>query len=121
MPRVIHFEIPADDPDRAVGFYEKVFGWKISKWEGPMDYWLVSTGEASEPGIDGGITLRSELPEVRNTIGVNSVDDYVKKIEDAGGKVVAPKMAVPGVGWFSYVADTEGNIFGIMEDDPTAK
>jgi len=56
MPRVIHFEIPADDPARAVKFYEAVFGWKIEKWNGPMDYWLAMTGEQEQPGIDGAIT-----------------------------------------------------------------
>ncbi|HPT75026.1 MAG TPA: VOC family protein, partial [Methanomassiliicoccaceae archaeon] len=55
MPRVIHFEIPAEDPERAVEFYKKVFGWKIDKWEGPIDYWLVMTGENDEPGINGAI------------------------------------------------------------------
>ena len=121
MPRVEHFEIPADDPERAVKFYEDAFGWDIKKWEGPMEYWLVMTGDKSEPGIDGGITKRGDVKTVTNTIGVPSVDDFIGKIEAAGGVVIAPKMAVPGVGWFAYCADTEGNLFGIMESDRTAK
>ena len=59
MPRVVHFEIAADDPDRATRFYQDVFGWQSSKWEGPEEYWLVMTGSPSEPGIDGGIGRRS--------------------------------------------------------------
>jgi predicted enzyme related to lactoylglutathione lyase len=121
MPRPVHFELPADDPERAVKFYETVFGWKIQKWEGPVDYWLVVTGEAPEPGIDGGIGRRDPGMEARNTIGVSSVDEYVDKIQAAGGEIVAPKMAIPGVGWLAYLKDTEGNEFGIMEDDPSAK
>lgn len=54
MPRVVHFEIDAKKPERAIEFYEKVFGWKIEKWKGPVDYWLIMTGKESESGIDGG-------------------------------------------------------------------
>jgi predicted enzyme related to lactoylglutathione lyase len=116
MPRVIRFEISADQPERAVKFYSQVFGWQIQKWEGPMDYWLVYTGEG--PGIDGGLAKR-ESPSATtiNTIGVPSVDEYLAKIEKSGGKVVMPKVALPGVGWFARCQDTEGNIFVIMQEE----
>jgi predicted enzyme related to lactoylglutathione lyase len=120
MPRVIHFEIPADDPKRAVSFYEQAFGWKISKWEGPQDYWLASTGEQGQPGIDGAITSRSSLQTICNTIDVPSIDDACRKVAEAGGKVLTPVMAIPGVGRMAYCVDTEGNQFGIMQADPTA-
>ncbi len=78
LPRVIHFEIPADDPDRAVAFYKRVFGWKIEKWGGPANYWLVTTGEEKEPGINGAITEKSEnVPATTNTISVPSFDDKI--------------------------------------------
>ncbi len=86
MPRVVHFEIPAGDPPRAVEFYEKAFGWKISQWGGPQEYWLAETGPESEPGTHGAISRRTSPGNVVNTIGVPSVDEYVRKIEDAGGK-----------------------------------
>jgi len=121
MPRVIHFEIHADDPERAVKFYEKVFDWKISKWQGPVDYWLVTTGEPDKPGINGAIMRRTDHGTTYNTIDVPSVDESTKMIEKAGGKVVMPKTAVPGVGYMAYCADTEGNVFGIMEENPSAK
>jgi predicted enzyme related to lactoylglutathione lyase len=121
MPRIAHFEIPADEPERAVEFYESVFGWKIEKWEGPADYWLVTTGEAPEPGINGVIERRSEGDVTRNTVDVADVDEYVRKVEAAGGKVVKPKTALAGVGWYAYCADTEGNVFGMMQGDPQAK
>jgi uncharacterized protein len=122
MPRVIHFEIAADEPERAKSFYEKVFGWKIEKWQGPQDYWLITTGPAEEPGIDGGLARRSDpTTSTENTIGVDSVDAYVAKIEANGGKVLRPKAAVPGVGWLAYCQDSEGNRFGLMQDDPAAK
>ena len=119
MPRVIHFEITADQPERAVKFYSNVFGWKIQKWEGPMDYWLVYTGEG--PGIDGGLMKRMNPSATTiNTIGVPSVDEYLAKIEKNGGKAVVPKAAIPGIGWFAYCQDTEGNVFGIMQMDESA-
>ena len=121
MPRVIHFEISADDPQRAVKFYESALGWQIHKWDGPQDYWLVHTGE-NQPGIDGAILKRNDPhATVYNTVDVPSVDEYVRKVEAAGGRVVLPKMVVPGVGWVAYCADTEGNVFGMLQDDPNAK
>ncbi|MBI4296046.1 MAG: VOC family protein [Chloroflexi bacterium] len=118
MPRVIHFELGADNPERAVSFYTKVFNWKVEKWAGPVEYWLVMTGPGSEPGIDGAI-LRRDSPGFTtvNSIDVPSVDEYVARIVANGGKVVAPKMPIPGVGYFAYCEDTEGNQFGIMQAD----
>jgi hypothetical protein len=122
MPRVVHFEISCDDPERASAFYSGVFGWKINKWDGPMDYWVASTGEQGSPGIDGGLMRRQEnTPPVVNTLDVPSVDEYTAKVTAAGGTVVAPKMPIPGVGWFAYCLDTEGNMFGIMQEDAAAK
>jgi predicted enzyme related to lactoylglutathione lyase len=120
MPRVVHFELTADDPERATKFYQDVFGWKIDKWDGPEDYWLVTTGEPGTIGIDGGIMRRRDGASVINTVDVDSVDDAVAKITAAGGSVAAPKMAVPGVGYMAYCLDTEGNTFGIMQRDAAA-
>ena len=116
MPRVIHFELPADEPERAVRFYETAFGWRISKWDGPMDYWLVMTGDEDSPGIDGAISPREEGATVTYVIDVPSADEYVAKVVAAGGTVVVPKHEVPGVGFLAYCTDTEGNVFGIMQE-----
>ena len=121
MARVNHFEIPADQPERAVEFYKQVFGWSVRKWEGPQDYWLVSTGVTSEPGINGAIVRRTAVPTTTNTVVVHSLDEFAKRITAAGGKVVSPVMPVPGQGYMAYCTDTEGNRFGIMEADPDAK
>jgi hypothetical protein len=126
MPRVIHFEIPADDPERAVNFYRNVFDWEINTWGGPVEYWLITTGPEDEPGINGAIMRRTgeatgESPTAYIcTVGVPTVDEYAAKVEANGGAVVAPKMAIPGVGWFAYCRDTEGNQFGIMQPDEKA-
>jgi predicted enzyme related to lactoylglutathione lyase len=122
MSRVIHFDINADDVDRAIRFYESVFGWKFEKWEGPMEYWMIKTGNKEEPGIDGGMSRRADTNSgVVNTIGVESGDDAVENIIKAGGKVIQPKNAIPGVGWFASCVDTEGTPFGLMQDNPNAK
>jgi len=122
MPRVVHFEFTAHDPDRAIKFYKDVFGWTFNKWEGPEEYWLVNTGEKSEPGIDGGMLRRPpEGGTTVNTIEVRSVDDYIKKATRSGGQITMPKSAIPGVGYVAYCKDTEGNVFGIFQTDENAK
>ena len=122
MPRIVHFDIPADDPSRAQKFYNEVFGWTFEKWDGPMDYWLAKTGDDKQPGINGGLARR--MPGqigVTNTIDVNSIEEFAKKISSKGGTIIVPKMAIPKVGYFAQCMDTEGNMFGIIQMDKNAK
>jgi len=122
MSRVIHFEIPAAEPDRAAAFYGKVFGWKFDKWPGPMEYWMVTTGKDGEVGINGGMMRKpGGIASTTNTIGVDSVDTAVAAVLKAGGKNILPKTPIPTVGYFAYCEDTEGNMFGVMQADPNAK
>ena len=123
MPRVVHFEIYTEDPEVVRPFYQDVFGWKFEKFGGPLDYWLVTTGDEKEPGINGGLARprESQSPGTLNTIGVPSLDQSIKKIEQRGGKICVPKMAVPSVGWLAYAEDPAGNVFGIIEPDTNAK
>src|SRR2546421_8627441 len=103
MARVVHFEIHADDPQRAVNFYQNVFGWQIDKWEGPEDYWLVTTGANNEPGINGAILQRrgpingDAVIAYVCTIDVPDIDEAITKATSQGGTVALPKMPVPGV------------------------
>jgi predicted enzyme related to lactoylglutathione lyase len=128
MPRVVHFEIHADDPDRAVIFYGTVFGWHFTKWNGPQDYWLIVTGQHDAPGIDGGMMRRrgpgpaggAAVNAFVCTIDVPNIEEYLAKITAHGGSVVVPKMPIPSVGWLAYAKDTEGNLFGIMQPDGAA-
>ena len=123
MPRVVHFEVCADDMERAGQFYASVFGWKVDKWEGGNEfvYWLVNTGDEPEQGINGGLVQRHEPADVtRIILDVPSVDGYAARIISGGGIQVVPKFTVPGVGYAAYFTDTEGNSFGIFEDDSTA-
>ena len=127
MPRPIHFEIHADDPERAAKFYKTVMGWEITKWDGPADYWVIRTGPKEQPGIDGGLLRRrgtidgTAVIAYVCTMDVPSVDEHLKKITSAGGQLAVPKMPIRGVGWLAYAKDTEGNLFGIMTPDANAK
>lgn len=127
MPRVVHFEIHADDPDRAMKFYNSSLGWEFTKWEGPFEYWLITTGPKEEMGIDGGLLRRMTPIDGEAviayvcTIGVEDLDTTISKVEKNGGTVAIPKDAIPGVGWLAYFKDTEGNIFGAMQPDMSAK
>ncbi len=126
MPRVVHFEIHAGNPERALQFYSEVFGWQFTKWEGPMPYWLIKTGPDEQPGINGGLLPRQGPIDGQAviayvcTVDVSSVDDYLAKAQAAGATVALPKTPIPGVGWLAYCKDTEGNIFGMMQADTAA-
>jgi predicted enzyme related to lactoylglutathione lyase len=121
MPNVIHFEICVDDIESAANFYTKVFDWRIEKVDDGSNYRFISTDEDEGPAITGGLMKRlDEWDSTINTIDVPSVDTFARKIAEAGGKVLAPKIAVSGVGYVQYCQDVEGNSFGIMEYDDSA-
>lgn len=126
MSRVVHFEIHAGNLERAINFYEKLFGWTFQKWEGPMPYWLVTTGPDDQPGINGGLIQRQGELDGQAviayvcTVDVESIDGSIASAQENGATVVVPKMAVPGVGWLVYCKDTEGNIFGMLQADEKA-
>lgn len=126
MPRVIHFEIHAGDPERAIAFYRALFGWEFTRWNSEIEYWLVKTGEG-QPGIDGGLVRRrgeidgTAVIAYVCTVDVASVEEAAQRAVELGGEVVVPRMPIPGVGWLVYAKDTEGNIFGCMQSDPSAR
>jgi uncharacterized protein len=126
MRKVVHFEIPADNLERAKKFYS-IFGWKLQDW--PMDdgsiYVGISTVEVDEntslpkePGsINGGLVKRDEFiqtPQV--TVNVPSIDEYIAMVKEAGGSLVMPRQKIENMGYFAYVKDTEGNLLGLWED-----
>lgn len=126
MDSVVHFEIPAGDMGRAEKFYKSVFGWMINKVP-EMDYMMVTTAPTDEkkmmpamPGsINGGMTKKTDkinAPVI--TIAVASIDATMKKLEEAGGKVVMPKAPVGDMGFAAYFMDSEGNVMGLWESNP---
>ena len=121
MPRVTHFDISADQPEQLIPFYEDIFGWKFQKWEGPMQYWMVTTGPDDKPGINGGLSKRQADNYVVNTIEVDNIDALLEKIKAQSGKVVMEKAPIPGVGWFAQIEDPETNRLGLMQSDEGAK
>jgi predicted enzyme related to lactoylglutathione lyase len=125
MDKVVHFEIPADNLDRAKTFYKDIFGWEMMDVPGyPEPYAIVRTVAVDERNmpkeagaINGGITMRSKKGETPVlVIDVPSVDAYLKKIAKRGGRVVQPKQNVMDMGLYARVTDTEGNVIGIWED-----
>ena len=127
MNKVVHFEIPADDLDRAKKFYSQIFGWQVQDW--PLSDGSVYVGARTvevdettfapkEPGaINGGIIKRdtiSKTPQV--TVNVPSIDEYLKKVKAAGGGVLKGKTKIESMGYYAYVSDTEGNLLGLWED-----
>ena len=120
--RVIHFEVQADDINRAKNFYEQVFGWKINKMmgaeEGGMDYWGLDTGPAGTPGINGGMYARPKDNKIYTydcTIMVDNLEKAIDEVKKNGGKITKEKSEIKGVGWFAGGIDTEGNKFGMMQ------
>jgi len=124
MPRPSHFEVMADDPERAIAFYSALLGWSFTNWGGgEADYWLITTGPDDEPGINGGLMRRSEALTGTGTSAfictsrVPDLDSTVATATENGGTVELPRMPVPGVGWLAYLRDTEGNLFGVIQED----
>jgi predicted enzyme related to lactoylglutathione lyase len=123
VPKLTHFEIAADDAERAVNFYRRVFGWDIqSDEESGEDYWLISPKQ-DEVEITGGIFPRlSWSDSTINTFEVSSIDGFARKIVDAGGKIIEEvPLTIPGVGYQHYCEDSEGNVFGIIQYDERAR
>jgi predicted enzyme related to lactoylglutathione lyase len=125
---IVHFEIPANDVAKIKKFYSDLFGWKIEKLLGDMEYWGIQTvpvdekGMAMRPGVNGGM-MKKQRPEHKsvNYISVESVDEYSKKVVTLGGQIVVPKMEIPGMGWWALALDPEGNQIGLFEIKQPAK
>lgn len=121
MSRVIWFDMKAHEPQKAIDFYTKVFGWEFKKSDMPMDYWLIKTGDEKSPGINGGLAQGTPGHLLVNTIGVEDLNATLEKVNLYGGKVLSPRNAIPGVGWFASFEDPSGNQFGLEQDDPSAR
>ena len=121
MTRVVHFEIEADEPQRAISFYAGVFHWRFSKWDGPQDYWYIETGASDRRGIDGGLIPRRDPVHGGGanawvcTVEVASLDDALQAIRRHGGTVREGDVTIPAVGRLAYCNDSEGNRFSVIE------
>jgi uncharacterized protein len=126
MNPVVHFEMPGEDMERMKSFYKKSFGWEMRQLGPDMgDYVVVQTGETDEKGmlketnrINGGFYKKMEDPRMNApsvVIAVNSLDESMKKVTEAGGEVMSEPMDIPGIGKYIAVKDTEGNRVGVLQ------
>ena len=122
MAKVVHFEIPFDNKERAMKFYAQSFGWRLTDMP-QMNYVVAQTVDVDdkqmpkEPGaINGGLFQRpKEAPSPTIYVDVQSVDEAIEKVQAAGGKVVTPGTPIPGMGAYARVSDTEGNVIGLFQ------
>jgi predicted enzyme related to lactoylglutathione lyase len=121
MNRFTHFELVSNNLDQTAAFYRDVFGWDIQKWEGPVDYWMVTTGDRTTPGINGGLMQMDDgTVGTINTIEVGDIDDTLARALARGAQVAIPKHAIPGVGYQAYIKDNAGILIGLHQADPSA-
>jgi predicted enzyme related to lactoylglutathione lyase len=123
MATIVHFDVPAENINRAKKFYEELFEWKIEPVPGPMDYFEITTkDENGKEGVAGGMGKRGQPDQkIVNYIGVKPIDEYIEKAQRLGGKIIMQKTTIPGFGYLATIIDTEGNIIGLWETDPAAK
>ena len=122
MPTIVHFDIATDNPERAKEFYESLFDWKMINPPEMTDYYLIETKDLDgNSGVGGGLGKRGDSSQkITSYIGVDSIEKYTNKVSQLDGSVVQPKMSVPGWGYLSICMDTEGNTFGLWQDDKKA-
>lgn len=130
MSRVVHFEIQADNVERAKSFYAAVFGWSFEDYSHltGSTYWGIITGPDDQQGINGGLLQRPAATSAARrgtnayvcTMGIGDYDETERRILAAGGQVALPKVALAGMAWQGYYRDSEGNTFGIHQPDPNA-
>jgi predicted enzyme related to lactoylglutathione lyase len=121
MPHPLRYELLARDPARAAKFYKDVFGWKVEKWPGPWNSWLITTGPGAGDRSGGALSPRRSLGDRPvNTVEVGSLEEAEARIRAAGGQVLET-CPVAGVGWYALWVDTEGNRFGLYQADPEAR
>ena len=113
--KVVHFEIPIDDAERAITFYREALGWTLEQW-GPVDYWMTTAGEGD--GIGGALTRRSDdVPSLMFYVDVDDIDGALAAVEAAGGHRMTEKMPIPTIGWSAFFEDSEGNKVGLFQTD----
>ena len=115
--KVVHFEIPVDDGERAAAFYARALGWRVDRW-GPLEYWTTEAGEGE--GIGGALALRTDPSDgLMVYVAVDDIDEALSAVEAAGGERLTERRPIPTVGWNALFRDSEGNRMGLFQADPT--
>jgi predicted enzyme related to lactoylglutathione lyase len=121
MSAIVHFDVPTEDVERAKKFYSALFGWKFESFPDMQYYLFTTTNLDGSPGVGGGMGKRMEPSQrMMNYFGVPSIDAAMKQVKSLGGKILSEKMAVPGMGFLANCMDTEGNMFGLWEENTQA-
>lgn len=120
MAKIVHFDISADDIDRAKRFYEGLFGWEFELFPGPTEYHLIRTaGLDGAPGLGGGMAKREQPGQgITNFVEVASIDDAIGRVVELGGQIIQPKTEIPGISFIAVAQDSEGNVVGLIEAVP---
>jgi predicted enzyme related to lactoylglutathione lyase len=123
MPTIVHFDLPADDLERAKKFYEKLFDWKFNQVQMPEPFYLIETRDLNGNPATGGGMGKRRLPgqHIMNYIGVSSIEESIAKVKKLGGNIITPRTAVPGWGYLAICVDTENNTFGLWQADENAR
>ena len=122
-----YFDLTVHDVGRAREFFEKIFGWRFERFPMPYEYYRIQAGAETEPGIDGGIgavkdaPIAGGMPATQLTVPVANLDETIASVLACGGRVIEPRMAIPGIGWYATCVEPGGLRFGIIEGDPKAK
>ncbi len=122
MSTIVHFDVPVENIERAKKFYSVLFDWKFESYPG-MQYNLITTTTPDGiPGVGGGMGKRMDPSQrIMNYFGVKSIDAAINQVKRLGGSILMDKMAVPKMGYLANCLDTEGNTFGLWEEDTGAK
>lgn len=121
-----YFDLTVEDVEVAMGFFGEVLGWKFERFPMPYQYFRIQAGVAGEVGIDGGMGAVADapaaagVPTTQVTIPVPDLDTIVRKVVANGGRIIEPKMPIPGVGWYATCAEPGGLKFGLIQGDPGA-
>ena len=121
-----YFDLSVRDLGAARRFFEASLGWRFERFPMPYEYYRIEAGAPGEPGIDGGIGAIGDAPLAGGrpltllTVPVPDLDAALARVRDAGGRVVEPRLPIPGVGWYATCAEPGGLMFGLIEADPSA-
>lgn len=122
-----YFDLTVRDLGQARSFFERVLGWRFEKFPMPYEYYRIQAGAEEEPGIDGGIGALEDapvsggIPMTQVTVPVPNLDEVMAQVEANGGKIIEPRMVIPGIGWYATCAEPGGLRFGVIQVDPKAK
>lgn len=121
-----YFDLTVRNLGQARTFFENVLGWRFEKFPMPYEYYRIQAGADGEPGIDGGIgsvndaPLSGGNPLTQITIPVPNLDEVIARVQSNGGRIVEPKMPIPGIGWYATCAEPGGLMFGVIQADENA-